>query len=339
MSRVMQSTVDGLRREVDAGKDAQQDLLDDIADLEERLSASEKACNAWKDECATRDRALADARLQRDTLMDERSGSVWIWMDNEEDDPDSLSCPVFMRPDVVRRLVRAERELRIERNDETAAPEGWTRYPCWMRVFERHEDTAPVAWLWIDDQIPQYIDGELFGIAYGYTDLRLHPDDYNNHEISEWHYWAKTPLEAMEAADKAYAEWMKSKSKARALHEEGYCCSCHLRAPCGFCEALNEEEIDIHDVPRTQKEIEAARARLRKAATQALTGVVHCAGDGCTGSGPIRYYYRCFFCGLWFCRKCGAIHFGEKERIPDSSATTATQPSPTQTPTTGMAPP
>uniref|UniRef100_A0A6M3XW40 Uncharacterized protein n=1 Tax=viral metagenome TaxID=1070528 RepID=A0A6M3XW40_9ZZZZ len=35
----------------------------------------------------------------------------WIWQDDDEDHPESLGCPVLMRPETVRRFVAAESEL------------------------------------------------------------------------------------------------------------------------------------------------------------------------------------------------------------------------------------
>ena len=33
---------------------------------------------------------------------------------------------------------------------------------------------------------------------------------------------------------------------------------------------------------------------------------------GCGRSIPVRFAYRCFFCGIWFCRTCAEAHFGER---------------------------
>jgi hypothetical protein len=38
------------------------------------------------------------------------------------------------------------------------------------------------------------------------------------------------------------------------------------------------------------------------------TGNIKC--HGCGGEGLPVHAFRCYFCGLYFCRKCGAEHFG-----------------------------
>jgi len=35
---------------------------------------------------------------------------------------------------------------------------------------------------------------------------------------------------------------------------------------------------------------------------------------GCEGEFPIRFLYRCLYCGIWYCRACGKEHFGPNEQ-------------------------
>lgn len=37
--------------------------------------------------------------------------------------------------------------------------------------------------------------------------------------------------------------------------------------------------------------------------------MVQCAS--CDGPKPLRFLFRCLYCGLWFCQSCGEVHFGE----------------------------
>jgi len=54
-------------------------------------------------------RDLASARSESEMLRRERDGEVWVWTGNsDEDDIESLACPVLMPPQTVRRLVNAK---------------------------------------------------------------------------------------------------------------------------------------------------------------------------------------------------------------------------------------
>lgn len=46
-------------------------------------------------------------RIDRETLVRERKGEVWIWQNDGSDDAESLACPVLMQPEVVRWFVAA----------------------------------------------------------------------------------------------------------------------------------------------------------------------------------------------------------------------------------------
>ena len=59
---------------------------------------------------------------------------------------------------------------------------------------------------------------------------------------------------------------------------------------------------------------------------------VPCAGapdgerlGGCASVQPVWKLYRCLYCGLWFCLRCGERHFGETrkaraQRLADGEA-------------------
>ena len=51
-------------------------------------------------------------RLNR--LIDERDGSVWIWQGDEEDHPESLSCPILISADQMRGILAENAKLREE---------------------------------------------------------------------------------------------------------------------------------------------------------------------------------------------------------------------------------
>lgn len=37
---------------------------------------------------------------------------------------------------------------------------------------------------------------------------------------------------------------------------------------------------------------------------------------GCGRKIPIRFMFRCFYCGEWYCRPCAAKHFGPTIQTP-----------------------
>lgn len=41
---------------------------------------------------------------------------------------------------------------------------------------------------------------------------------------------------------------------------------------------------------------------------------------GCGRTVPVRFAYRCFFCGIWFCRPCAEAHFGERPQHVEEGA-------------------
>lgn len=54
---------------------------------------------------------LARVREENRGLRASLDDEVWIWQDDADDHPESLTCRVIMQPDVVRRLVKAEADL------------------------------------------------------------------------------------------------------------------------------------------------------------------------------------------------------------------------------------
>ena len=50
-------------------------------------------------------------RAENRTLSRIENGEVWYWGDDDEDHPESLSCPAIVEPDVIRRWVALEAEI------------------------------------------------------------------------------------------------------------------------------------------------------------------------------------------------------------------------------------
>lgn len=50
---------------------------------------------------------VAKVKEERDRLIRERAGEVWLWQGDGEDHPESLGCPVLMHPEDVRKLTAA----------------------------------------------------------------------------------------------------------------------------------------------------------------------------------------------------------------------------------------
>jgi hypothetical protein len=52
-------------------------------------------------------------RHRADLLSRERIGEVWVWQGDDEDHPESLACPVLMRPEHVRKFI-TERDALVK---------------------------------------------------------------------------------------------------------------------------------------------------------------------------------------------------------------------------------
>ena len=58
---------------------------------------------------------------------------------------------------------------------------------------------------------------------------------------------------------------------------------------------------------QTQEDLKAKRTALRRSLREMRdTGVTAC--GGCQRQVGWKAY-RCFYCGFWFCRRCGSKHF------------------------------
>jgi len=60
----------------------------------------------------------------------------------------------------------------------------------------------------------------------------------------------------------------------------------------------------------TRAEYDAHMALVHRQTMEAIRGEIGCAT--CGRSLPARWLYRCYHCGLWFCERCGAGHFGSR---------------------------
>ena len=88
--------------------------------------------------CALADRDKARERVTR--LLDERSGSVWLWEIGEDNDTGSLTCPVLIPADALRDLIAvpsAERTA-AARMREALEPSGDTK-AAYLGEFSFHD--------------------------------------------------------------------------------------------------------------------------------------------------------------------------------------------------------
>ncbi len=56
------------------------------------------------------------------------------------------------------------------------------------------------------------------------------------------------------------------------------------------------------------KSPEASMAFIAQQRQQAKKGSVECE---CERVIPLRFVYRCLYCGIWLCQECAEIHFGK----------------------------
>jgi hypothetical protein len=83
----------------DAAIQQEPDLRDvKIADLEKRLRNVSEACDYhYKQE--------AELRREQRFIHEIRNSAVWYWQGDGDDYPESLGCPVVMRPEHLRELL------------------------------------------------------------------------------------------------------------------------------------------------------------------------------------------------------------------------------------------
>ena len=53
-------------------------------------------------------------------------------------------------------------------------------------------------------------------------------------------------------------------------------------------------------------------------------GDVPCVTCPCGLNAPVRFLFRCLYCGVWFCQRCAEEHFGES-RIAHNKRLSAKQ--------------
>ncbi len=70
--------------------------------------------------------------------------------------------------------------------------------------------------------------------------------------------------------------------------------------------------VDVDKKPETQAEINAIRRLLfgQQFEVNPCETMVTCP---CGFKTPMRQAFRCFYCGLYFCRKCAERHFKKEE--------------------------
>lgn len=114
-------------------------VFDELSDLETALSSTASQLAAAQQENERR-------KHQVEILLRERKDEVWIWQNDEEDHPESLTCPVLMSVEHVRAFV-ADRQ-RAEQAEARAtaalklakeATNGWACYA--KRAVEHMEIT------------------------------------------------------------------------------------------------------------------------------------------------------------------------------------------------------
>lgn len=76
----------------------------------------------------TAEAALAKERAHARMIYAERTGQVWYWQDDGKDYPESLACPVVVKPEVVRRWLAAEAALRACEAEREAMRKDAERY-------------------------------------------------------------------------------------------------------------------------------------------------------------------------------------------------------------------
>jgi hypothetical protein len=83
-------------------------LLSERADVSDALDGETDVSSDMGHQAAQLRRERDRYKSERDRLLRERSGEVWLWQGDGDDDVDSLACPVLMTAEQVRGLVDRE---------------------------------------------------------------------------------------------------------------------------------------------------------------------------------------------------------------------------------------
>ena len=73
------------------------------------------------------------------------------------------------------------------------------------------------------------------------------------------------------------------------------------------------KEHDFHKLPENKKEYEAWLEKQYEQLIESNTidGEITCV---CDLTYEIKYLYRCYYCGIWFCPVCAKKHFGKRPK-------------------------
>lgn len=87
-----------------------------------------------------------------------------------------------------------------------------------------------------------------------------------------------------------------------------------MRQSALVADLLRSENYDLkQEVDRQRnviRELEARLAELSSDASKVMLEHGEAPCEGCRQTVAVAQAYRCFRCGLWFCRECGQEHFG-----------------------------
>ncbi len=95
-----------------------------IAELEAALERAGERAHADGNTASAQSKRITVLEHERDDHHREYKGEVWHWQDDGEDHPESLTCPVAVSPDVVRRWVAAEAKLAVLESHNKALAAG-----------------------------------------------------------------------------------------------------------------------------------------------------------------------------------------------------------------------
>lgn len=72
--------------------------------------------------------------------------------------------------------------------------------------------------------------------------------------------------------------------------------------------------MNVHEKPTSEEERLEILTLIRDQ-TRELWGTTRVTCASCKRKVPVRFMYQCFFCGLWFCKRCAAVHFGTDQEL------------------------